>query len=315
MNVAYLADFPHHAETIAGWVFDAWGYLRPELTLAGARAEFEARAVKDRIPLALIAVDGEEVVGCLNIKEHEDMTRSGLSPWLGAVYVREDQRGRGIGLRLVRAAEDVARALGVSALYLSATEAESFYARQGWTVLERCLSQGEAVAVMVKCLGGVTVRGAEAVDIPALLKINAQSTPGVSALDEQALKGVRAVASYVQVALVGDQVVGYIIGYRHDVPYDGEEYGWFRRHYPTFLYVDQVAVLGSLRRCGIGAHLYRAAEQWALAHGIPMLTCEVNLDPPNPGSLRFHRREGYLPVQALDTQDGRKVSLMVKALP
>ena len=152
VTIEYLADHPHHAETIARWVFEEWGSLRPDLTLAKVTADFRDRAVKDRIPLALIAIQGDEVIGCMNLKESEELTLPGLSPWIGAVYVRPDRRGMGIGAELIRAAEAVARSLGVSMLYLSATDAEGFYERLGWKVHARCLSQGEEVAVMVRQL-------------------------------------------------------------------------------------------------------------------------------------------------------------------
>jgi hypothetical protein len=160
----------------------------------------------------------------------------------------------------------------------------------------------------------VSIRAATVQDVPHLLTINTQSTPGVAPLDGHALGNILAAASYFQVATMASQVAGYVIGYRSDASYEGEEFVWFRSQYPTFLYIDQVAVLGRLRGGGIGAHLYHAVEQWAQTRHIPLLTCEVHLDPPNPGSLRFHTRQGYHAVQELDTTDGRRVSLMVKRL-
>lgn len=153
MKVEYLAHFPEHIDMISHWVFGEWGALRPELTLAQVVSDFQARAVTDRIPLALVAIDGDEVVGCLNLKESEDITKPGLSPWVGAVYVREDRRGQGVGKALMLAGDEAARRLGVTQLYLSATEAEGFYQSLGWCVLERLNCGGEQVVVMVKRLG------------------------------------------------------------------------------------------------------------------------------------------------------------------
>jgi hypothetical protein len=55
-------------------------------------------------------------------------------------------------------------------------------------------------------------------------------------------------------------------------------------------------------------------EQFACARGLTHLVCEVNLDPPNPVSLNFHTKLGFVEVGVLVTQDGRTVSLRQKEL-
>jgi len=60
--------------------------------------------------------------------------------------------------------------------------------------------------------------------------------------------------------------------------------------------------------------LYRRVAEDALARGIDTLTCEVNLDPPNPTSLAFHERQGFVSVGGLPTHDGRIVNLLQKSL-
>ena len=45
------------------------------------------------------------------------------------------------------------------------------------------------------------------------------------------------------------------------------------------------------------------------------MTCEVNLRPPNPGSMAFHRAMGFDEVGTQNTEGGSKtVSLLVKRL-
>lgn len=159
-----------------------------------------------------------------------------------------------------------------------------------------------------------SIRAASPRDLSDLLEINAQSTPGVARLSDSELAGLLDACPCVRIATMDSQVVGYVIAYLSDSPCGGEEFAWFQDHYETFLYVDQVAVASKLRGAGLGAHLYHDVEQWARVRRIPLLTCEVNLRPANPGSLRFHKRHGYHPVQDLETRDGRNVLLMVKTL-
>ncbi len=150
MHIDYLANCQQHTDTIAGWVFAEWGYLRPGFTLENATREFRERAVIERIPLALVALDGAEVIGCINIKLSEDLTLPGVTPWIGALYVRSDWRRKSVGSQLLAFAESVAARLGIRALHLSATDALAFYERRGWGVLSRHFLQGEHVCVMVK---------------------------------------------------------------------------------------------------------------------------------------------------------------------
>ena len=45
-----------------------------------------------------------------------------------------------------------------------------------------------------------------------------------------------------------------------------------------------------------------------------ILTREVNLELPNPGSLAFHGKLGFAEVGQLVADEGKLVSLMVKAV-
>ena len=111
------------------------------------------RAVTDRVPLSLIALAGEELVGTVSLKQHEDSTAPNLSPWIGGLVVDEGWRGKGLGAALLRAAESTAVMLEYAELYLSCEpEVEQFYARLGWELMLRTRSCGSEVALMRKRL-------------------------------------------------------------------------------------------------------------------------------------------------------------------
>jgi GNAT superfamily N-acetyltransferase len=150
ITCAFLADHPHLAETLAGWAYAEWGHLVPEDTLEASIVRFKSRAVRESIPLCLIALEAGEPVGCVVLKPAEEITRVGLTPWLGALYVRHDRRGRGIAGHLIGFALGVAKNLGLPRLYLSTVSAEALYRRHGWQVLDRFGSAGEHVALMCR---------------------------------------------------------------------------------------------------------------------------------------------------------------------
>ena len=160
----------------------------------------------------------------------------------------------------------------------------------------------------------LTIRPALSTDIPAIVAMNMSGRPGVSPLAPEMVAETLVSASHVMVADRDGQGVGYVIGYTANDVCEGEEFAWFQTHVPQFLYIDQIAVMPTVRRLHIGAQLYAHATFYACTHDIPALVCEVNLDPPNPASLCFHRRLGFLEVGMMTVQDGRTVLLCLKEL-
>ena len=102
--------------------------------------------------VALIAkADGEPFGTCLLV-ESEIEPNHDVSPWLAGLFVVPEHRRKGAGAALVRAIEAQARQRGVSRLYLYTIEAVEFYARLGWTVLDRTKWKGFDTALMVRDL-------------------------------------------------------------------------------------------------------------------------------------------------------------------
>jgi predicted GNAT superfamily acetyltransferase len=63
---------------------------------------------------------------------------------------------------------------------------------------------------------------------------------------------------------------------------------------------------------GIGSLLYKDLFASASAQGVPVITCEYNIEPPNPASKRFHDKFGFVEVGQQHVAGGSKlVSLQV----
>ncbi|MEX2466406.1 MAG: GNAT family N-acetyltransferase [Gemmatimonadota bacterium] len=159
------------------------------------------------------------------------------------------------------------------------------------------------------------IRRASPADHEEILVINAEGVPGVSELDAPKLDRLSAEADPLLVAVQDGRVAAYLIAFRPDAVYEGTCFRWFREHHASFLYIDQVAVGARWRRSGAASALYSALEAEARQLGLVALTCEVNLDPPNPESMAFHDLLGFREVATLDVPDGRRVSLQVRPLP
>ena len=156
----------------------------------------------------------------------------------------------------------------------------------------------------------LSIRGIEGADLVEVLAINSESQPGVSHLDAGMAAALVSTASIAWVAVVGGRVAGYLIGFLPGSDYDGQEFLWFKQRRNSFIYVDQIAVASSFRSHGIGRRLYGKLVQWCADHSCPTMVCEVNMIPPNPGSLAFHKLYGFSEIGRLIVHDDREVVLL-----
>jgi predicted GNAT superfamily acetyltransferase len=157
-----------------------------------------------------------------------------------------------------------------------------------------------------------SIRDIRSSDFQEVLRINAKSSPGVSQLTASAVERLTTDATLTWIAVAEPGIVGYLIGFMWSAIYDGEEFTWFKERGWDFVYIDQVALTPSYRGRGIGRMMYSELERWGAHQLCRSLNCEVNLDPPNPGSLAFHRSYGFIEIGRMRTSDGRHVALLQK---
>jgi predicted GNAT superfamily acetyltransferase len=153
----------------------------------------------------------------------------------------------------------------------------------------------------------------EKCDFEQILALNEAAVPNVNLIGHTELQWFVDNAACVQVAKLDKRIAGFLIGLRPGTNYASPNYQWFCDQYDDFAYVDRVAVAEWARRQGIAESLYKVfAESQSDA---PVMTCEVNLRPPNAGSMRFHERMGFRQVGSQETEGGTKeVAFMEKTL-
>ncbi|WP_168195696.1 GNAT family N-acetyltransferase [Bradyrhizobium sp. NAS80.1] len=98
----------------------------------------------------MVAKDDDEPIGTCLLVDSEIEPNHDVSPWLAGLFVVPEHRRRGAGAVLVRAIEDQARQRGFSRLHLYTTEAAAYYARLGWSVVDRTNWNGFDTALMVR---------------------------------------------------------------------------------------------------------------------------------------------------------------------
>jgi len=151
--VRYLADLPEAAPALAAWFAREWGEGKADRSEAAFASQLASYAQRDRLPICLVGVLGDEPVATASLKFREIEYRPEADFWLGWVCVREDMRGRGLGSLLVAAAEAEALSRRLSPLYLHTPSRETFYSRLGWKTLGTTIADGAPSIVMAKALG------------------------------------------------------------------------------------------------------------------------------------------------------------------
>ena len=160
------------------------------------------------------------------------------------------------------------------------------------------------------------VRNIENADLQRVLEINNANTPGVSELTFAELESDLNNSLHA-LAIVNEQgeVCAFCITFDPGAPDAGANHQWFAERYISFVYLDRIAIDSNHQNRGLGALLYQAVEQHMLKSAEhSLLCCEVNLEPPNPGSLRFHNRLGFTEVGQQSPQHGYIVSLLMKTI-
>lgn len=160
----------------------------------------------------------------------------------------------------------------------------------------------------------VPLRDVVAADLDAVLSLNDAVVPAVNRVDIEKMRWFADHAAYFRVADDSERLTAFLIGLRPGTDYDSPNYRWFCRHYADFGYVDRVAVADHARRCGLATRLYDDFRH-SLPAEVSVMTCEVNLRPPNESSMRFHERMGFRQVGSQETEGGNKqVALMERPL-
>lgn len=160
------------------------------------------------------------------------------------------------------------------------------------------------------------IRNITPADVPALLALNNAEAERVNALTTEALEGLLSRAFAARMAADGAQgVVAFLIAFDHATPPQGPNHAWFTARESYFAYIDRVVVAPSARGKGLARALYEDLAKIALAEQTHLLTCEVNLDPPNPESMAFHEKLGFMPCgEAVDRRNGKRVQYFRKVI-
>jgi len=156
------------------------------------------------------------------------------------------------------------------------------------------------------------IRAFTADDEAAVRAVNAANVPEVGVLDDERLALFAARAPRFDVVDLDGCIVGLFVGLVEGLPYGSPNYRWFAERHERFAYVDRIALQPEARGIGVADELYGTFERWAADTGRPFVCAEVNVEPPNPRSMRFHERRGFAVVGELAPYGTDEVVAMVE---
>ena len=152
-------------------------------------------------------------------------------------------------------------------------------------------------------------------DLSRILELNKAAIPAVNLLNEVEIRNLFSQAAYFHSLWLNQQVIGFLIALGPGANYNSPNYRWFELRYDQFLYVDRIVIDPIHQGLGYGRMFYDNLREFT-GQKFPRITCEVNLQPKNATSLRFHQRYGFRQVGVQETEGGAKqVSLMTYEMP
>ena len=139
----------------------------------------------------------------------------------------------------------------------------------------------------------VLLRTASADDYGSIVELNEREVQQTSPMDLARLHELAQMSSYHKVAVIDGRVAAFLLALREGAPYLNDNYAWFAARIPAFIYVDRIVVGVEFAGLRIGSRLYEDLFGYARSQGIKAITCEYNVQPPNPASKRFHDKFGF----------------------
>ncbi|MBP0614727.1 GNAT family N-acetyltransferase [Jiella sp. KSK16Y-1] len=127
-------------------------------------------------------------------------------------------------------------------------------------------------------------------DKATLLALNNLHAAELSLLDAP---GFERLVESAFLALQTADATAFLLAFDETADYDSPNFLWFKTRYARFVYVDRIVVAARARGRGHARALYDSVFAAAESADAGRVVCEINLDPPNPQSIRFHEALGF----------------------
>lgn len=160
----------------------------------------------------------------------------------------------------------------------------------------------------------LVVRDVHAHELDSILALNNGAGRSIRPLDMAELERLNAHACHFKLTELDGQIAGFLIALREDDDAGNPRLELQRAHFSKFVFIDRIVVAPSYRRHGLGRVFYAAVTSYAEAR-VPVLTCEIQLEPRDDVALLFHGSWGFHEIaQRTSATTGKRVALLAKTL-
>jgi predicted GNAT superfamily acetyltransferase len=160
----------------------------------------------------------------------------------------------------------------------------------------------------------ITIRDVREHELDSVLALNNAAGATILPLDSVGVRKFFNEAAYFRVAEADDHLAGFLIGLRENADYGSDNFLWFREHFAQFLYIDRIVIARPYRGLGLGRIFYADITSFAEVR-VPLLACEVFLEPRDDVAVLFHGTYGFREVGQQNMANvARRVSLLAKDL-
>ena len=150
LTIEHLADHKEYIDTVVNWI---WSEFGNENNYDFFESIIKNSLIKNKLPLTFIALEDNELVGTIGLWRSDLMSRQDLFPWLSALFVKENFRGKRIGQKLQNFLVEYCKKAGFTELFLY-TDICGYYEKTGWEYLEDGVEySGEYIKIYKKEIG------------------------------------------------------------------------------------------------------------------------------------------------------------------
>ena len=141
-------------------------------------------------------------------------------------------------------------------------------------------------------------------DADRILDLNNEHAVETSLLNLSTAEHLLAMCFYAKGVRPGMRA--FLLALDQNAAYDNQNFHWFRRRFERFVYIDRIIVAQDARGRGLARLMYEDLFAAANSAGHVRVVCEVNIDPPNEGSLAFHRSMEFVALADVVLKGGSK---------
>jgi len=147
IEVKQLSECPEHLLAVGTWIYEEW-WKKPNNSSEVVLRLLRTHTEKDRVPFTVVALANGNPVGSCCVIENDCVHRPQYSPWVAAVYVRPEFRGREVASKLLQEAAKIAARVPVEGLYIDChVKTVPVYEKSGWTIFEREVGDKDSVVM------------------------------------------------------------------------------------------------------------------------------------------------------------------------